>query len=147
MACHSVNMTPPSIEELSQKIERLIEEHLAETRAAVMATIHRALSAPVQAHSGRERATRKERRPATSSVKSTGRRASTEVAELAERLHQVVCANPGESMAFLALEVGATPRQLERPMGRLKQTGRVRRTGARIHARYFPTTLGLKPSA
>lgn len=144
-ACHSGSMTPASIDELSQKIERLVEEHLASTRAAVTAAIERAFNASIQARTVEPQI--RVERPKEPAKASRDRRASADIAELAERLHQAVRANPGESMAILAVEVGATPRQLEYPMCLLKDAGRVRCTGTRIHARYFPTTVGLKPSA
>jgi len=55
-----------------------------------------------------------------------------------ERLYQVVCTNPGEAMAVLAREVGASARELQRPMALLKQAGRVRSVGQRSSTRYFP---------
>jgi hypothetical protein len=66
------------------------------------------------------------------------RRASTEVAALSERLYQAVCARPGETMVVLAPVVGASPRELGRPMAVLKAAGRVRSAGQRHMTRYFP---------
>jgi hypothetical protein len=64
------------------------------------------------------------------------RRRSAEVSELGERLY----AHPGEGMAALAGELGASARELHRPMALLKQAGRVRSVGQRQQTRYFPRT-------
>src|ERR1019366_3122193 len=45
---------------------------------------------------------------------------------------------PGETMTVIAPTVGATARELNRPMLRLKQAGRVRSVGMRHATRYFP---------
>jgi hypothetical protein len=45
---------------------------------------------------------------------------------------------PGETMTVIAPTVGATARELNRPMLRLKQAGRVRSVGTRHATRYFP---------
>ncbi len=45
-------------------------------------------------------------------------------------------------MAVLAPAVGATPRELHRPMATLKRDGRVRSVGQRHQTRYYPTTDG-----
>jgi hypothetical protein len=55
-----------------------------------------------------------------------------------ERLYQAVCAKPGASKAVLAAEVGLLARELDRPMGHLKNTGKVRSVGQRHLTRYFP---------
>lgn len=57
---------------------------------------------------------------------------------LAERFYAVVCRMPGEPMATLAPQVGASPRALQVAVGRLKRAGRVRAVGQRQGTRYFP---------
>jgi len=66
------------------------------------------------------------------------RRTAADIADLTERLYRAVCAKPGESMGVLALDAGATPRQLEYPMDILKASGRVSFTGSMCNTRYFP---------
>lgn len=66
------------------------------------------------------------------------RRDPAEIAAMSERLHQAVCAKPGESKAVLAAEVGVSARELDRPMSHLKNAGKVRTAGQRHLARYFP---------
>jgi len=43
-----------------------------------------------------------------------------------------------QTMAVLAADLGATPRELHRAVAGLKQAGRVRAVGQRAHTRYFP---------
>ena len=60
------------------------------------------------------------------------------MAALCERLYQAVCAKPGEGMVVLATDIGASPRELNRPMAQLKGAGKVRSVGQRNLTRYFP---------
>lgn len=66
------------------------------------------------------------------------RRTPAEMAAMCERLYQAVCAHPGETMAVLTAHVGASVRELNRPMNQLKDAGRIRSAGSRNHTRYFP---------
>jgi len=70
---------------------------------------------------------------------SNGRRSAVELSALGERLHEAVCAHPGETMSVLAPKLGKTPRELQRPMTVLKRANRVRSVGQRHLTRYFPT--------
>jgi len=69
-------------------------------------------------------------------------RAPTEIAAQGERIYQAVCAKPGETMTVLSAELGASARELQRPMALLKKAGRVRSAGARHLTRYFPMVDG-----
>ena len=60
---------------------------------------------------------------------------------MAETLYEQVCAKPGEPMLAFAAELGATPRELHRPMMTLKRAGRVRTVGERHRTRYFPAVV------
>jgi hypothetical protein len=62
------------------------------------------------------------------------------MAAVVEALYAAVCAQPGETMAVLAPQLGESPKQLHRPMSRLRRDGRVRSVGARSWTRYFPMT-------
>jgi hypothetical protein len=123
-----------SIDELSNKIEQLVTEHLAATRAAASAAVRRAFGV---AEEGRAGAKRPRPGPAR---ESGGRRSQEQVAQLGERLYQAVSANPGETMTVLAAQIGASPRELNRPMTLLKRAGRLRSVGERSLTRYFPAT-------
>lgn len=50
---------------------------------------------------------------------------------MAERLHATVAATPGETMAVLAEQLGATVAELSLPMNKLRRQGRLRCVGAR----------------
>lgn len=131
--------TTHGIDDLGQKIERLVEEHLAASRAAAAAAVQRAFGVTRQAPA-------KARRPAKAE-KNAKRRTQAELAELADRLHEAVCSSPGESMDVLAAKVGASPRELHRSMSLLKRAGRLRSAGQRNHTRYFPTASAARAPA
>jgi cytochrome c5 len=118
-------------QDLGERIERLVQEHISATRLAAQAALDRAFAraaVAVEAKPSRQSASsrRFERRP------------STEIAALGERLYEAVCKAPGETMMVLAPAVGASARKLHRPMMQLKRAGRVRCVGTRSAARYFP---------
>ena len=69
------------------------------------------------------------------------------MAALGERICDAVYAKPGETMTVLAAELGASARELHRPMALLKRAGRVRSAGARHLTRYFPMVDGAAASA
>jgi|TARA_B100001964_G_scaffold175418_1_gene193203 hypothetical protein len=129
-----------SIQSLSESIERLVHGHLDEVRRAAESAVARAVGASTRSGSGKKsRAT-----VATSSrsAASAKRRTPVELSELAERLYASVRDKPGESMRVLSEELGASPRELHRPMESLKQGGRVRSVGERQRTRYFPMASG-----
>jgi len=121
-------MTTKIPETLAAKIERLVREHLAGQQLAARAAVERAflLAAPAPRTTSRRRMTYRRRE---------------EVAELAERLFEVVRSLPGETMTVIAARVGEAPRVLHRPMMHLKGAGRVRCAGERNFTRYFPMAV------
>jgi len=123
-------MTTKTPETLEMQIERLVREHLAAQQLEAKAAVERAFAAmtPVPPVAVRRRA-------------AHTRRASTEMADLAEHLFEAVQACPGETMTVIAARVGETPRALNRPMLHLKRAGRVRSAGERNFTRYFPMTV------
>ena len=117
-------------EDLGKRIEQLVAEHIAATRKVAQEAVERALAASgvvpaIAARAVRTRAGGK-------------RRGAAELAGLGERFYRALCSKPGETMAVLAADMGATPRELHRAVAALKQTGRVRAVGQRTHTRYFP---------
>lgn len=122
-----------SNQDLSQRIEQIIEEHLAAAHTAAREAIERAF-----AGAGGRSPVSAPRRSASSG--SRKRRASAELASLGDRFYRAVCTKPGESMMVLAADVGASARELHRAVSRLKQAGRVRSVGNRHQTRYFPTS-------
>ena len=123
--------------DLDQRIEQLIREHIAAVHRSAREAMERAF-----AGSGGVSVRRPAQAAAAGTTAARGgkRRRSAEVSELGERLYRAVCAHPGEGMATLAGEVGASARELQRPMALLKQAGRVRSVGQRHQMRYFPRT-------
>ena len=120
-----------SNEKLAERIEQLVREHIADTRLTAQEAVERAFSTATPARST----------PTKSATKSRAvvrRRPPAEVAALGERLYAAICASPGEGMARLAEEVGATVRNLHRPMTQLRSDGRIRSVGSRHLTRYFP---------
>jgi len=120
-------------ETLSEQIEQLVRAHIEATRREVSEALARAfssLSAPARVSAVPKRRC------------TTGRRrASAELFALGERLYEAVRAQPGETMAVLAPELGCSPRELHRPMAVLKHAGRVRSVGQRHQTRYYPTVV------
>ncbi|MEO7735998.1 MAG: winged helix-turn-helix domain-containing protein [Kofleriaceae bacterium] len=125
-------MSHPSLS-LSERIEELVREHLEATRRAAVAAVERAFaSTPSTLRTRRDT-------PRTTSRASAGRRSPADLSALAERLHEAVCAHPGETMSVLAATLGARSRELERPVKALRRMGRVRSVGQRHLTRYYPT--------
>jgi hypothetical protein len=121
-----------SNEELAQRIEELVREHVAESRRTAQEAVARAFSSTAPAPAPkRPRRSRHE----TSAGK---RRTSVEMGAMCERLYRAVCAHPGETMAVLMVDAGASVRELNRPMKQLRASGRIRSVGSRNRTRYFP---------
>ena len=118
-----------TIDQLSKRIEQVIQEHLAASQQAATAALARTFG---MAASGARRE-RLAPRPA-----GLRRRPRAELAALGEQFYRAVCAKPGETMAVLAADLGSSGRELSRPMTKLKSTGLVRTVGQRHLTRYFP---------
>jgi hypothetical protein len=129
-------------EDFCNRIEHLVEEYISATRAAAQAALNRAFATGTTATVPSSRST------TPGSTSSGARRAAEEIGALSERLYEAVCRTPGERMVVIAPVVGATARELNRPMMRLKQAGRVRSVGTRHATRYFPMARDAqRPSA
>ena len=121
-----------SPEELGQRIEQLVVEHIAASRRTAQEALERAFAAAVVTSGSKH----VRPRPKTSTARK--RRTPAELGALGDQLYQAVCDKPGETMVVLAAAVGASARELHRPMSLLKQDGRVRSIGQRHRTRYFP---------
>jgi hypothetical protein len=130
-ACDLVGMTT-SFDMLSQRIEEVIQEHLTASRVAAADAVARAFGS-MSRESGRSRV-----RLAAPSTGGSQRRTAPELAALGQQFYRAVCAKPGETMAVLAAEVGASPRLLNRPVTQLRRLGQVRSVGQRNLTRHFP---------
>lgn len=131
--------TTANFQNLSNQIEQLVQDHIAASRRAAETALERAFASAIRAPARVSRSTR--------SMEIGRRRPTAEIAALGERLYQAVCAKPGEAMVVLASDVGATPRELNRPMAHLKRNDRVRSVGQRHLARYFPLVTKATESA
>jgi hypothetical protein len=133
--------------DIAEGIERLVREYITTIHVTAKAAVDRAFAAGIDgsaAANGKQR--RRSAAPATS-PRAGKRRASDEIGTLSERLYEAVCRAPGETMTALAPGIGATVRELHRPMTLLKRAGRVRCAGTRHATRYFPMAReGQRPS-
>ena len=118
--------------ELGRRIEQVIAEHVAAAQKEAQQAVARAFGEGITGTRPRVAA-----RPAEPGP-SGKRRASADLIALGEQFYGVLCSRPGETMAALAAEVGASAKELHRAVARLKQAGRVRAVGQRSHTRYFP---------
>ena len=122
--------TTTNLQDLSLRIEQVVHEHIAASQTVASAAVERSFGTAA----GKTGKTP----PASRPRKSVRRRSRDEMAALGEQLYQAVCAKPGEGMVALAADVGAIPRELNRPMAQLKDAGKVRSVGQRHLTRYFP---------
>lgn len=111
---------------LSEQIDKVVREHLAQVQAEATAALELAFARSKAATPSKKRARSKHRDRA-------------QVAELAERLHERILAEPGEPMTRHADQLGTSARELHRPMSLLREAGRLRTTGTRNQTRYYPT--------
>jgi hypothetical protein len=118
-----------TIDQLSKRIEQVIQEHLAASQQAATEAIARTFGLAAAG----ARSERVAPRPA-----GRRRRPRSEIAGLGEQFYRAVCAKPGETMAVLAADIGSSPRELNRPVTQLKSMGQVRSVGQRHLTRYFP---------
>lgn len=123
--------------DLSEGIERLVREYISTIQMSAQEAVERAIG--TAGGSTASSTPRRRRSTAAAAASRAGkRRASDEIGTLGERLYEALCSKPGETMTVLAPIVGATARELNRPMMVLKGTGRVRSVGNRHATRYFP---------
>ena len=123
--------TTKSLEQKIQvAVEQLVREHLAACEAAAALAVRAAF----------ERASLPSSKPAPRKAARAPahRRSQEEMAALQERLYAAIRRHPGETMAVIGPAVGATSRDLERPVERLRRQGRIRSVGQRRYMRYFP---------
>ena len=87
----------------------LVQAHLKETQATVMAAVMRGFGAPnsqIKLPPSREMKARSFR----------GRRSTADVSKLAERLYELICARFGELRVSFSAELGKTARELYGPI-------------------------------
>ena len=119
--------------DLAQGIEHLVRDYISTIRIAAHGAIERAVATRVGGVAFP--CAKKERQP---SSRQKARRPSDEIGALSERFYEALCRSPGEKMGVLAPMIGATARDLNRPMLVLKRAGRIRSVGTKHATRYFP---------
>lgn len=122
--------------DLADGIEHLVRGYIATIRIAAQGAVERAVAASVSVGGAAPNA--KKRQASAALPRQGARRASNEIGALSERFYEALCQSPGEGMAVLAPIVGATARDLNRPMLLLKRAGRIRSVGTKHATRYFP---------
>lgn len=123
--------------DLAEGIEDLVRAYISTIRIAAEGAVRRAIAAGVGRSAGPS--AKMPRSPSLAPSRQQGvRRPSDEIGTLSERFYEALCQSPGEKMTVLAPLVGATPRELNRPMLLLKRAGRIRSVGTKHATRYFP---------
>lgn len=121
---------------LAEEIEHLVREYISTIRITAQGAIERAVAASV---GGGATPSAKRRQPSAAAPSRQGsRRPSDEIGALSERFYEALCRSPGETMTVLAPMVGATSRELNRPVLLLRRAGRIRSVGVKHATRYFP---------
>lgn len=133
--------------DLAEGIERLVREYITTIHMSAKAAVERAFAAGMDGSAATSARQRRQSAGQATPARAGKRRASDEIGTLSERLYEAVCRAPGETMTVLAPVVGATARELHRPMTLLKHAGRVRSAGTRHATRYFPMVREARPSA
>lgn len=126
--------SPKTPQQLADAIETVVASYLDEVRRTVQHAVERSLSR--SAATTRAYKSRVDRSTEQRSMKT--RRSSGALDELCDKLHQCICARPGEPTTVFADELGCTVRDLQRPMAKLRAQGRIRSVGQRNLMRYFP---------
>lgn len=131
-------MTKPNTDwDLGERIERLVEEHIAASRKAAGEALERAFASAAKPPT-REVVKAPRRAEVAKGPRAGKKSPSADIAALGDRLYRAVCTRPGETMAVLAPMAGAPARELHRPMTLLRRAGRVRAVGTHHTTRYFP---------
>lgn len=135
--------------QISEAVERFVEELTVLVRQAAIASVAEALGAqatPTAAPgrgrkkvAGRKAAGRKKApgRKAAGRKAAGGRRSSADVESSASDMLAHVSANPGSSIGDVAKALGTTSRDLRLPAQKLIEDGKLRTTGQKRGTRYY----------
>jgi hypothetical protein len=123
--------------ELETRIEQMVAEHVAAVRKAAQAAVERAFAGASASVAAPTAAPSRPRVARAAGKRRTG----TELLALGERFFEVLSRKPGETMAVLSAEAGASPVELQRAVARLREANRVRTIGERSQMRYFPLSV------
>lgn len=123
--------------DLADGIERLVRDYISTIRIAAQGAVERAVTSRTGGKSAPSAST-KSRPESAPRSRQGARRSAEEIGALGERLYEAVCRTPGETMTVLAPRIGATARELNRPVIVLRRAGRIRSVGTKHQTRYFP---------
>lgn len=138
-------MTKPMNQvDLADGIERLVRDYISMVHASAQQAVERAFVAGARISASPSSKGRSSAGSAPGS-RARKRRASDELGTLGDRFYEALCRAPGETMSVLAPVVGASARELHRPVTALKAAGRIRSVGTRHATRYFP--MAPRPTA
>jgi len=109
-------ISPKTPQQLADLIETVVASYLDEVRRTVQHAVERSLSrSAATTRPNKSKVDRSDQRRSTKTRRSAGA-----LDELCDKLHQCVCARPGESSAVFADELGCTVRDLQRPMANVR---------------------------
>lgn len=134
-------MKTTSVDALSKRIEEAIQDHMNGVRMAVQEAVVRAfLSMPAAGNATAASsvpALERDRVPKKRAPLAP-RRTPEQLQALADKLYAQVSANPGVTMAALALKMELPSSSLAVPMAALRRDEKIRHVGERGMTQYFP---------
>ena len=133
-------MAAISSNDLTENLDRLVADFVRASQELVLAAVAQAMVASPPALEPAPKPSKRTR--SSKRAKPSKHRTPQEVAELGERVFEVLRVHPGQSMAFLAEKVGVSAPELHHPVKRLKRAGRVHSVGQRQSTKYFPSVRG-----
>ena len=128
--------SPPH--DLACAIEALIAAHVEEALRTAQAAIARSFAAGRKAGVGHASPTAAVKRGKKKRTMPAPRRSKEELAQLRQRLHELVRERPGAQMSEFSEVLKVSVRDLNRPMMQLKSQGNVRSAGERNRTQYYP---------
>jgi predicted HTH transcriptional regulator len=119
--------------DLCSRIEALVQEHIAASHKAAMATLQRAFASSATPSASRSTQRR--------GKQSSGTYRSREVlSELQDKIYDFLNRSPGVGATEISTSLGISAKDMHRPMAKLKKSGLVRSVGQRSETRYFPVS-------
>jgi len=116
------------------RIETIVEQLLATSHAAAIAAIDQAFDRGKIPSKSKSVPSPKKNKTRT----TVAYRTPKEMAEICERLLEMIRDQPGQGVAVLAPQLGMQTADLKTPLARLRQAGKIRSVGQRQFTRYFP---------
>jgi hypothetical protein len=118
-------------------VQRRVAQLVSELTTELTILVRQAAADVVQATLGTNGSSRSSRAPRLGGGGKRIRRSSEDLAATAQRLRSHIAQSPGQNMEQIGAALGATTRELRRPLGFLIDEGGVRREGEKRASRYF----------